>query len=319
MTKIQTQVPFRLIYDQLRPQFNRLEKARKRAFWNRDIARFAKLTGFFTLASAIWLGYLEMIMPGSVFLLGGLGILIAAAAQAELTYYAIRYKNTYLEIVYPALFTGIDADLKIDSSRYKPDLSFESSHFLHPRAVKTYEWSDVISGKKGATAFKLCHLQAFHDSEVRFQGLFFQADFHKHFDGFTAVTPRRGIHGFKLSLKRFKRMGLTEVLLEDPRFDEQFAVFTDNQVTARYILSPSFMETILHLQAKYGCQLFASFQDEDMYLGLDLRKEMFTVDIHSLADDRYMLQKLYEELRDCVSLIDQLNLNRRIWSKQGLS
>src|SRR5699024_2577795 len=79
-----------------------------------------------------------------------------------------------------------------------------------------------------------------------FRGLFFKADFNKAFDGLTIVIPKekKRSNGFAPYSKEEDNQ-LESVDLEDMEFMETSDVKTSDQVLARYILTPNFMNRLL--------------------------------------------------------------------------
>lgn len=168
------------------------------------------------------------------------------------------------------------------STTYHPDRhvpldAFSASGMFQTHPTR-FRGDDLVEGRLGDTDIRFSELDAEHrggsseggDSRTIFKGLFFSADFHKDFRGFTIVRPRppklvksylgRGSKADKMNAglamtehmmgsrwtperSRFGR--LEEIELEDPEFMEHFRVYSTDQVEARYILSPSMMERLL--------------------------------------------------------------------------
>ena len=79
-----------------------------------------------------------------------------------------------------------------------------------------------------------------------FKGLYLIADFNKEINSETYVYSS-GRKWFS----RFKR-----VRLEDPVFEDRFNVYSDDQVEARYILTPKIMNRIVELEDRFGENLY---------------------------------------------------------------
>ena len=106
-------------------------------------------------------------------------------------------------------------------------------------------------------------------------------NFNKDFEGFTVVLPEN--EDFRKSQRRpklkFKNNRLTLtwnsgtwrtsygelVKLEEPEFEKEFAVYSDNQITARYVLSNSLIRRLL----KFRHQLIHSILLAFIYLCVD--------------------------------------------------
>lgn len=56
---------------------------------------------------------------------------------------------------------------------------------------------------------------------------------------------------FTLYLRAYEEP-LHKVILEDPKFNRRFNVYSSNQVEARYLVTPLFMELLNNLNASFG-------------------------------------------------------------------
>ena len=149
-----------------------------------------------------------------------------------------------------------------------------------------------------------------------FRGLFFVADFHKKFKGKTVVIPdflekKIGHPAKKVQEMNFKRDEL--VYLENPEFEKAFAVYSDDQITARYILSHSFMEKILVLKKKIKNNIYLSFKDSKVYVAVTASDDLFDFSYKKNQTVEQQAEKVINDLKFCLGLIDDLQLNERIW------
>lgn len=113
---------------------------------------------------------------------------------------------------------------------------------------------DFVRGTYKGVQISLCELaldKAFMEGDKRnyvnvFKGLVVKIRMHKSFSGQTVV--RRDLGKMRnLAQGVFNR--LERITLEDPRFENRFEVYGDNQQEARYLLTPAFMERLLHLES----------------------------------------------------------------------
>jgi hypothetical protein len=184
-----------------------------------------------------------------------------------------------------------------------------------------------------------------------FQGLLLVADFNKDFQGLTIVTPKRSSpkHLMKPSDSEHR---LEEVKLEDLEFMEEFNVYSTDQIKARYILTPSFMRRLLDFahkskqrseenteydrpkSLKHAIQVsksiversgrirreenfipYFAFRDGKMYFMLSTDVKHFGFDVW-LPLDRNLIINFYDDINRALELVDELNLNLRIWNKE---
>lgn len=101
------------------------------------------------------------------------------------------------------------------------------------------------------------------------------------------------------------------VALESPDFERHFQVYSTDQVEARYLLTPIFMERLLDMKAQLGnADVRAAFVDGHLYLSADTRENRFEVGSLStpLADpDR--ISRILDDFRSVLDVIETLNLN----------
>ena len=121
----------------------------------------------------------------------------------------------------------------------------------NPYPVKTeLKFSEIRSGVEHEYEDHQGHKKS-HYTGI-FNGLFFVADFNKDFAGLTLVVPRGDLRRRKILtfLKLEKLTAMKEVELENLSFMEKFAVLSTDEIKARYILTPSFMERLLEFTEK---------------------------------------------------------------------
>ena len=114
---------------------------------------------------------------------------------------------------------------------------------------------------------------------------------------------------------------LEQIELEDPEFNKNYKVYSDNQIEARYLLTPSFMERIKNMQTVFlALSVDFVFKEDFLYVFLNggvssqtVENGFFEVtDINKslLNKDNYL--KIFVEFVEILSLIDYFKLNRKI-------
>lgn len=105
------------------------------------------------------------------------------------------------------------------------------------------------------------------------------------------------------------------VELESSGFEQEFSVYSDNQITARYILSPSLMQRILDFKRQSRRTFYLSFVDGKLYIAISFSKSLFEARVFSTLLDYDIYRDYFTDLLFAKSIVEELNLNRRIWSK----
>ncbi|MFN3813666.1 MAG: DUF3137 domain-containing protein [Aquificaceae bacterium] len=141
-----------------------------------------------------------------------------------------------------------------------------------------------------------------------FKGVVFMADFNKSFKSKVLVVP----NSVKVS------GGLKRMKMEDPEFEKYFDVYGEDQVETRYILSTSLMERITRLLQKLREQgagsMRLSFVDSQLFIAIELGLSFLKIPIFRKVSYKHLLD-YYEGLKLLYDIVEELNLNTRIWSK----
>lgn len=100
------------------------------------------------------------------------------------------------------------------------------------------------------------------------------------------------------------------VNLEDIVFSEKWNVYADDQVEARYVLTPALMERMLAVKKLfYGNRLDFSFWDNNLLIAVHTNKDMFeTTSLFKSALDYRKVQEVICQLYSVFSVIDVLKL-----------
>jgi hypothetical protein len=214
---------------------------------------------------------------------------------------------------------------------YSPKDCIPKSVFMLSKIFTTkpnrYKGDDLVSGKVGATQIQFSELNAEYESGsgknrhryTVFRGILFVGDFNKHFIGQTVVLPDTaeklfGRLGQKLQSLNIFRGNL--VKLEDPEFESHFAVYGSDQVEARYILSTSLMARITDFKKKTGKRIHLSFIGSMVFVAVSYTRDLFEPRLFKTLLDFEPVRQYFEDLQLAVGIVDDLNLNTRIWSKE---
>lgn len=221
---------------------------------------------------------------------------------------------------------------------YAPTNPFPSKLYnscgLFSLGYDTASSEDHVVGQLEKTRFELQEVKTFNketykDSKGRrqtryvpvFKGILFLADFNKNFHGHTVVqtdAAEKALGRLGRSVQRLfsAASNLKLVELENPEFEAQFKVLSSDPVEARYILSPSFMEALTRLRGKYGAGVQVAFLNSMIVVAIphDQGFMDFGFELDSLTKDA---SKMGEELYDILEIVEDLDLNSRIWNKNN--
>ena len=138
-----------------------------------------------------------------------------------------------------------------------------------------------------------------------FSGSVLVCEFYKKFSGQTIVASRT---------LNTKFLGEKEQM-DDTLFNDEFRVFTDDKVEARYLLTPAFMARLRELKIKYAAQMgvSAAFMDDKFYLFLNGAKNRFETTLFSPPPSLEDAALIKKEISELLSIIDELNLGLDIF------
>lgn len=156
------------------------------------------------------------------------------------------------------------------------------------------------------------------DTSTLFCGIIFKADFNKNFAGKTLLLPDVTEKVFGPIARRFQGLNARQLQLaelESPEFEKNFKVLTSDQVEARYILSTSLMERLVNIRKKILQDISISFAESEVYIILPLEGNPFNPDYVGKILNNAALERYYSYFQLMFGIVDDLNLNTRIWSK----
>ena len=235
-----------------------------------------------------------------------------------------EYKNAFKMTVIKPMIAFVEPSLAYQPYQMISQSDYYQSGVFTTR-VDRYSGGDLVSGKIGETSLRFSEVHAEEkrkttDSKGRtqthwvtiFKGILFIADFNKHFNSRTLVLPDNSVMQFFGSI--FGRPD-NLVKLEDPEFEKLFRVYGD-QIEARYILSPSLMERMKNFSNKTNRPLHFAYINSSVYIFIGINEELFEAKVFSSGIKFGYLKRYFDYLQLSISIVDELNLNTRIWSKQ---
>ncbi len=112
-------------------------------------------------------------------------------------------------------------------------------------------------------------------------------------------------------LQRMKLEFNKGVKLEDPEFSKRYNVYSSDQVEARYLVTPAFMERFNNLQTAFGTnKVKCSFYNDSIMFAISTEKNLFEVGnlFCSLSNPKQM-RTFFNELASILALVDYFKLN----------
>lgn len=107
-----------------------------------------------------------------------------------------------------------------------------------------------------------------------------------------------------------------QVLLEDSVFNDKFVVFSEDQIEARYLLTPSFMSRLLKYKASHNSKWLSVFFNNDIspvanvFLDIGINKDFFEINDDPLSANTYW--DILQEIKEILEIIETLKLDQDI-------
>lgn len=312
-----------LYENQLKEQLQGLEKKRK------HIGNLYVITAvivvvcvlvFFTFKETTAVLYPILIIG----VLSVIAILIMASKKNK------EYRELYKKEVVSRIVHAMDPEWSYQVDHYITEMEYQSSDLFRKRYDR-YKGDDLISGVIERTDFRCSELHTEYKTTTTngkgqtrttwhtiFKGLFFHADFNKEFLGKTYVTPdvMQNLFG-RIGQKLQKYTGNASLVkLENPEFEKCFVVHATDQTEARYILTPTMMEALVKLRKDYDGDMHISFVGSRVYCAFGFNKDLFEPRTFSSGVNFKDIETVYDLFMINATIIKELNLNTRIWTKK---
>ena len=312
---------YKFYNESLITELNALEEIRKTAV--DKIFRILIPYACLFIALAAGLGFFINVNLGIWTLI--LGGVICAGIYTWLT---DKFVNTFKDKIIAKLVNFFDSSLHYEKNKYVAVSKFNASEIFRKQPNR-YSGDDYVYGKVGETLVEFSEIHASYESgsgrnrtdHKIFDGLFFIADFNKHFRKKVFVLPDTAEKLFgSLAGGFFQSMNKSRgdlIKLEDPVFEKMFAVYGEDQIEARYILTTSLMKRIADLKNKANNDIYISFVDSKVNIAIFFNRNLFEPNVFQSVLGSREIKKFFTDLELIIGIVNDLNLNTRIWSKQS--
>ena len=148
-------------------------------------------------------------------------------------------------------------------------------------------------------------------SEI-FRGLFFIAKFPKNFENRTFILPNNVKN--KITPQSWRGQIIN---LEDPEFNRMFCVYGDSQLESRYILSTNLMNRLVKFQKKAHRNVYISFIEGHLCIAIRYYHNLFEPKLFTSMLSFAPLKEYFENLQLMIGIVQDLNLNQKIWQTEN--
>ena len=256
---------------------------------------------------------------------------IAFGSLSFLTKYS-KYKKEFKTFLIRPLIRIIDSNLSFDPEKHVSRKHVENSNIIQRKIDKLggsnyihgyiddvkIEFSDILAQKAHRTTSEDFGKRTQYTNI--FKGLFIVCEFNKEFHGETIILQDSAqkifgdLIGNWFQSQNIKRGEL--VKLDNIAFEKEFVVYSNDQIEARYILSPSLMEKIILLRSRSKNDLSISFRNNNIFIVLHNNKYSFEPTLFRSLLKHTVAMEYIETLRLAIGIVKELKLNQKIWSKR---
>lgn len=311
-----------LYENNLKPALQAIEGKRKSILYKYTICIVGAIgsfaAAFFLAETYIYVFYL------AIAAILGMGLYIFLVVRKEQK----EYRAIYKQDVVKAIVNLINSDWHYESDGRISDNDYRRSQLFN-RSWDKYEGDDLVKGVIEKTDFQFSELHTQYrtfktDEEGKreeewhtiFKGLFAHADFNKEIKGRTFILPEHAKNDFTKYNLSEKDGGETKLVkLENPEFEKIFKVFGTDQIEARYILTPTMMEAIVNIYKKYKKRVHFSFIGSRVFVAMSFNKDLFEPRILKSGVRFEDMEQMNDQFSLIQTLIHEMNLNTRIWTK----
>ena len=199
---------------------------------------------------------------------------------------------------------------------FRADRGLHIADFLsvYDTGPTTFRSEDLIFGEFNQTEVEICDFSAFN-MELRektvkslgiknFQGILFKATFPKELAHWVYVCDKK-----EAGLRKEGEIAL----MDNPSFNRYFDVFTEDQILARYALSPKLMERFCGLKEKFNCPISMVLRNREVIIAANLGKNSFEPSFEkSLLEDN-TIRDYISSIKGFTDMVKELGLNNHIW------
>jgi hypothetical protein len=226
-----------------------------------------------------------------------------------------QYKSSVKSIVFPKIFGFFG-----DNYRYSKESPIYISFFKDYEIIPSYDeailedyvkgsYKEVIIEFFSAKLLNIAVRKGRRRKDTVFHGIVICLTMNKTFNGKTIVVKDLGIIGNWLE---DKLNSLQVVNLEDPTFENQFEVYSNDQIEARYLLTTTFMERLLSLSSMFDNKIKCSFYNKKLLFMIDRGQDTFkTSSIFLPSTFVYDIKNILIEMSMLFQIIDTLKLSEK--------
>lgn len=216
--------------------------------------------------------------------------------------------------IMPIIIKDINPDLVYEKDKFITKNEFLSTEIYSPD-ISFYGGNDLVNGKADDILVKFSDAlvkrvqkdiqngKEIKKEIVVFQGVLFIAKFNKKINSITQIIDKKA---------NFIKTNGDRAYMDDATFESHFKTYTNDQINARYLLTPKFMQDFCELKRIFKAQICAVLKDEFIYIYINLGKDSFELDMKNTLDQDN-LNAYKKEIATFLDIVKNLNLNNNLF------
>lgn len=220
------------------------------------------------------------------------------------------------------LFTTSFSDSALSANTYGYMKVTQGNHALHIADIgvsyglmNKLQYNSILGSFIAFYRFGIRPLFAARlDSSVHnFRGMFGWCKTEKQFKGNIIILPdhlEQKIGYLAKNIQGLKKYYNTRLVqLEDSEFENYFAVYADDEISTRMLLTPAMMRRITELRKTFGHDMMLSFSKGYFYYAAAMPEGFLRLRPKAL-DDGKLLEEIYNDITLSCGIADELKLNK---------
>jgi hypothetical protein len=234
------------------------------------------------------------------------GMAVASGGEGRL----LRLRQRVKAGIMPAILAPHGAAYTPDLD-HGPSLEAFQALWLVDSHPDDQSFQDMVTGIHAGCAYLLYEAHLVRIVRTRngtrrrtlFRGLLIRLVFPRAFAGTTLVLRDGGV--FNAARDAFTR--LDRVGLGDTVFERQFEVLGSDQVEARYLVDPVFMERLMEVETRFAANdIRCAFQDGALHIAFSRQNAFEPDDLQRPLTDPANARRIHDEMVAILDLIDHL-------------
>ncbi len=246
--------------------------------------------------------------------------------------YLTKYKydgfnDDFKKIVVSKIIAFLDPCLKYDA---KGKVAYKT--FLESRLFNlipdNYSGEDYVKGKLKGIEIEFSELYvAYHKNGIAkkelftywvdmFKGLFYVGNYEKGFKGTTLILPSNLVKDLTYEGRILQKDNFYDLkkipLPSNPDFEDKYVILSSTIYEGELIASDLMTSTIIEFTEKTGTELFISFTNNKIYIGINKFRDLFELDQKKSFLDFGYIYSFYYDLTFALELIAQINTNKSL-------